>query len=198
MALLVNTSNVKVSTNVANLPDGLERIRSLFRDEVTSWGNFFVRRSNFTYIIFLNGHINITGIRSFGQFEAVLDELSKVLGLRLPPMELRLRVDNICSSGRTPLIFLPLQSLEEKLKEHLKRCYLRPFIERLDYQPDKFPALYLKTKIGCILLFNSGKFVLVGYKRLLDGYYLSLVIKHALGLETEKENEQCNGNPIVL
>ena len=102
---------------------------------------------------------------------------------RIPPNEkLNYTVDNVCSTGKTPFHKILLAPFSEAIKTHLQNwCMYSDFIIKVDYQPEKFPSLHIKTRIGSILLFGSGKFIFVGYKRQNDVNHLLEVVKHFLG-----------------
>ena len=153
-----------------------------------TWGNFFVTKLTFTYIVFLNGYINITGIKSSLQLHSVRQELCKILNIKRE-RSIELYVDNICSKGQCSLAFISLQELHDSLQYHLKKsnCFLSSTITRISYRPEKFPSLHIKTKIGTILLFGSGKFVFVGYKKLADANYLYIILNHCLGMDGTDE-----------
>ncbi|MEM8728252.1 MAG: hypothetical protein AAGE99_06125, partial [Chlamydiota bacterium] len=123
MAFLLNTANVKFSVNVARVPRALEKIRTLFKSEITAWGNYFVRRLKYTYIIFLNGHINVTGVRSLAHLKDVRDEVRHLLSVPknnpYPKLE-DFKVDNICARGKTGLEFISLRETERNLRLHIK------------------------------------------------------------------------------
>lgn len=185
MALLLNTCSVKLSADVSHLPKALETAKKLFKEERSPWGNFFVYRRKFTHVIFLSGHVNVTGIRSILRLKEVRRELCEIL--RIPKnSELHLKIDNICSRGRSPFSFILLRELFDAIQAHLsdgtRICHLSEFVSQVSYKPDKFPSLHIKTKIGSILLFGTGKFLFVGYRKFMDGHYLLLVLEHLLSV----------------
>lgn len=195
MAFLLNTSNIKISLHLGGETSILAKIRSLSLPPALTCGNFFVRREKFVHTIFLNGHVNITGIRTFSLIEESLDELRRIL--KLPKGKtLRPKIDNICSRGRTKYTRILLFPLYRFLATHLADCFLSSFITRLRFEPARFPALLLKTRLGSILLFGSGKFVLVGYRQSLDAHYLMSALNHVLGIERQ-DHCPVEGGPFL-
>lgn len=178
------TTNIKIGLKVDEDGTLRERIKTLSLGAERSWGNFFVRRRRFVHTIFLNGHVNITGIPNYVSIDSALSELRHLLNIE-KEKKLTYKIDNICSRGKTAYSHILLRPLFSQVREHLRSCYFLDFILDLRYEPDQFPALHLKTRIGSILIFGSGKYILLGYRQALDGFFLCQVLHHLLGLDRD-------------
>lgn len=185
LAMRVKTSNFKIS--VISCSDVVKNLRAAKNVKVNYWSNFLTFRSKYAYIIFLNGHINVTGIRSRSEIEDALREVRHLFRLQ-PDSELQYKIDNICASGYIESE-LNLPSIYMSVLNHLKDCPLSLSIISASYRPEKFPAFHLKTKLGSILLFRSGKFVFVGYRRCCDAFYLYTILSHFIKLWKKERDE---------
>lgn len=187
MDFQTTTTNIKLSVDFSSFPKVLKIIKATLKKS-QSRSNFFVRKRSFTYVIFSNGHANVTGISDYTRLPVMLKELKTLLKVE-GGRHLRYTIDNVCSAGTTPKKLIQLSLLASAIRKHLKEwCMFSDFIIKVDYQPYKFPSLHLKTCVGSILIFGSGKFILVGYKRPLDAVYLVKVLKHALGYRESEDH----------
>lgn len=120
--------------------------------------NFFVLRSKWVYVVFFKGHLNLTKLASTHHLGAAMDHFARlfVANTRRSIVITRPRIDNITSSG----------SLQSNRGVSLfSLCnYLRRSGIKYRYNPHKFPGLNLRIGGSTFVLFNSGKFVLVGTK----------------------------------
>ena len=181
----LRTTNIKFSVQVGHFPQARRILQQHHKKKLG--GNFFVLQRRFIFIIFFGGHINITGVRHFQDIKKAVQELRLILKLNQHTI-LEYTIDNVCSAGQTPFHLILLQPLCLLLHHHLERwCMYREFVLTVHYQPEKFPSLHIKTKIGSILLFGTGKFIFVGYKRQADAQYLLDLLQHVLG-RRRKEN----------
>lgn len=184
----VFTKNIKLSVQCQNAAPILRKIRSFLNSKNYVKGEFFIVRLRFTYTLFDGGHINVTGLKNFDEIEPAFEEIRQLLRIS-GPCDFKHHIDNICSTGKTPFSTILLRPLTQAIQLHLEDwCMFRPFVIKADYQPDKFPSLHIKTKIGSILLFGSGNFILVGYKKRADAQHLSSVLKHFLGYADEDDH----------
>ena len=151
-------SNIKYSCQLKEKTGDLRNTLKQFCQENSSvtvrQPNFFVLRKTYVYVIFFTGHVNVTGCSSVEAIGLSRDILLQCLGTR---MEIgKITIDNITSSGainRVKKIRLP------ELTQKLKRLEI-PF----RYNPHRFPGLNFKLKSVTVIVFNSGKFILVGSK----------------------------------
>lgn len=183
MTFEADIANIKISVNVGK---NEERIKELFRCS-PRWGNFIVLRRRYVFTIFSNGHVNVTGIPNLKGIEDCLKVLQKLLKSTNKD-NFSWKIDNICARGSTGLPCILLRPFYNVLIHHQKHCFLASFLIRIRFEPEKFPALQLKTRLGSILIFGSGKYILVGYRQALDAFFLLTLLKHVLGVQ---DGERC-------
>jgi TATA-box binding protein (TBP) (component of TFIID and TFIIIB) len=130
------------------------------KSKVKKFPNYISIKENFTYIIFpKGGYINITGIPSLEEIKNVKTELCKDFSLQLHMLTEEVIIDNISASGDFNYkINIP------KLQHILKNTDFKTKFDR-----DFFPGIFCYTyTIGTIIIYNSGKYVIVGAKCLQD------------------------------
>ena len=155
--------------------------------------NFRVHRScgrKYVFVIFCNGHVNATGIPHFSEIGAALRELETFLSLPRNSLG-EYKIDNICSRGRTEFELILLSPLLHAISKHLSICTFAACVVSVQYQPEKFPSLHVKTRLGSILIFGTGKFVFVGYRTAADAFYLTRILKHFLGRDDHEREYHC-------
>lgn len=122
--------------------------------------NFFVLRKNgFVYIIFYNGHVNCTKLVTLDEIESsksVLIQYLKECSVS------ETKIDNITASGSV----FNSNNTEKKRKLNLfKLCaYLKEKNVKHRYNPHRFPGLNFRLYNVTFLIFNSGKFIVIGGK----------------------------------
>ena len=124
---------------------------------------------------FYSGFINITGIRTFEQARPALDSLLKHLCLEPEAVLDEPHIDSISSSWPK---HLPLPA--HKLNKVLDIAAKQPQVQRIKWNRQQFPALFLKTKFGTILWFNSPAIVSVGSKTKADLIELKGIVDRIL------------------
>ena len=157
--------NYKISAYINCVKQDL--LHKLKKDvTVKCYGNFFVwRKGSFVYIIFpCANYVNITGIRSkrklhcsFRKFEDKF-QLKNSLTFK--------QIDNIttCSSINN---FKNINYFRKKLLD-LNDKFEKRFYS-LKFNSNYFPAIYLKLRDkGTFIIFNSGKFNLVGFNSIIE------------------------------
>jgi TATA-box binding protein (TBP) (component of TFIID and TFIIIB) len=123
--------------------------------------NFIVFRNSYVFIIFFsNGTVNITGIKSFSCITHALQTFCS--SFRVSRRQITdYIIDNVSANGdfgkQINLVNLKQDINKREKKENL--------IQSASFNTNYFPAAFCKTyKIGTILVFNSGKFNIVGAK----------------------------------
>lgn len=119
-----------------------------------SYPNFIVFTLDFTYTIFKlsksskNNHVNVTKIKR----ERDIIKAKTILSGLLQTKIFNVKIDNIIATT----------DLKQKLNlqdiSNLKLCNI------VKYNPEKFPGLFAKFTKGTVILFHSGKIVILGAK----------------------------------
>ena len=168
-------SNIKISCVIAIKNANLLLLNSDDKN-VKYFGNFIVvRRNNFVYSIFkkrkqLAGeknkekkggntvlyHINITKIPSPEQIASSVDNLKNVI--RNKYLVMTKIINNVTCTYDTKLSSIPLLDLIEELKEKI------PSVKRVRFNPERFPGMFISFPDNTLLIFSSGKMVVIGGK----------------------------------
>ena len=167
----LRVTNVVFKIVIHDLVSRLQQSRVCRHLTFTEYTNFFVIRGlcHLTLIAFTrSGHVNITGVRRFDQLTDILTLLSEVLD---SPPDHRLAPDlaEIVSSTASGAV-----GREVNLAELVCRYQDRAEVERnellLCLQRGHFPSLLIRRadRGGCVQLFCSGKFNIVGCKNRSD------------------------------
>jgi TATA-box binding protein (TBP) (component of TFIID and TFIIIB) len=114
------------------------------------------RKAVFT--VFYSGHINITKLKTLKDVELASYYICK----RLNVSQSHPRIDNITASGK-----LNLRGSVNKLKQicdYLAKRRNKCDIKSVSFDTQKFPGGFIRpaSLVGTTLLFNTGKYVLVG------------------------------------
>lgn len=177
-------TNVKISFKLASergdVGMNIKKCRdtSLKKLKGKEAASFFICRSLYVYTIFYRGHVNCTGLRSWGD---VVNHRGQQHLLHLLNCDNQLfkvsdsyTVDNISASGvcrNRPPFRLPLEQLTTDMLRNMS-----PLI-RLQYSREIFAGATVKTEWGTLLIFDTWKYVFVGVKQIshLDRLYNNLV-----------------------
>jgi TATA-box binding protein (TBP) (component of TFIID and TFIIIB) len=124
--------------------------------------NFIVFRNDFVFIIFFSsGTVNITGIKGFSHITSALQTFCTVFNIKRRHLQ-DLTVDNVSANGQFSQL-LDLAQLKQVINEREEKG--DKLISSVSYNTNYFPAAFCKTfSIGTILVFNSGRFNIVGAK----------------------------------
>lgn len=157
-------SNVKIHFKLSEEVNHLKKLKNLKERWEVKWhSNFVVIRARFVYIAyFSSNHINATGLKSELDISSSLAELCEIYEIKSELFS-NAKIDNITSSGsfnRKIKLNVIRQNLKEKTEEH--SC-------SFNYNKDHFPGAFLKffshsQKVGTAIIFNSGKYSIVGAK----------------------------------
>lgn len=151
-------ANVKVSIKVSAIPlDIVCKIAKERNISLKVHNNFIVLKANFTFIIFkaknlVENHINITKIPNVKSIPIAILEIENILMCE----HFNLCVDNIIASSSV-----------NKAVSLINIVKSRNF-EKIKYNNQKFPGLFITFKKGTAIIFHSGKIVIVGCKRICD------------------------------
>ncbi len=116
-----------------------------------NYNNFLVVKDLYTYIIFKRNsnnenHINITKIPNL---DSVSNSIQRIQDLT-NCLVLSQTIDNIIASTAC--------------KKQLNLQLISTLFSNVKYNNEKFPGLFIKFKTGTVILFHSGKIVIVGSK----------------------------------
>ena len=101
--------------------------------------------------------MNITKIPSLDHISKAIDELNNIINEAFSVEDLK--VENItCLHILNKNINL-LETIKKLNSEHLKE---KNIIVQAQYNPEKFPGIFLKLENCSMLLFSSGKLVVIG------------------------------------
>lgn len=151
-------TNIKVSVKIQSVCLGT--VQSNLKSgkiEHKNYGNFLVIKHKYTYIVFKKGkqknnHINITNIKTFEAIPLALFELQQLVkNIRIE--EKTLTIDNITASidiEKPVDLILTSKILEKNSK--------------VSYNTEKFPGLFAKYSIGTLIIFHTGKCIIIGAK----------------------------------
>lgn len=160
-SMVYQITNIKVSLKIN--PLCLSSVQKELKSQnipFSTYTNFIVVRKIFTYIIFKTGtqknnHVNITKINS----ESAIITAIEILQTLLTNVVIQKQtVDNITASTN---LHKPI------LLTHLPNIY-RNIDCIISYNPEKFPGLFIKVKNGTIIIFHTGKCIIIGAKTLND------------------------------
>lgn len=147
--------NIKISVKVK--PMVLNNVIKKLKDKgvhVKTYTNFLTFKSdNFTFVIFKKGkkkytHINITQIPSF----CAINKSLKIIINLIQCVIVKYIIDNIIATS----------DLQKWI--NLQDVINKKVFEKVKYNNEVFPGLFIKFNDGTVILFHSGKIVVVGCK----------------------------------
>ncbi len=147
--------NIKISIKVKPLVlnNAIERLEN---NGITlkTYSNFLTFKThNFTYVLFKKGqrkhsHINVTQIPSLKLIRKSIRVIEKCLGCSV----LYYKIDNIIATS------------DLKQSVNLIDIVSRRRFDKIKYNNEIFPGLFIKFPSGTVIIFHSGKIVIVGCK----------------------------------
>ena len=163
----VYISNVKLSCKVRMINNNNI---SFNRDiSIKQYNNFSVIKTKYTYIIFTKTknsrkfHVNITKIPSLDHVSKAIDELNIIINEDFS-------VENVKIENITCLHILnnninllkTFNNLNKNQYENGQDPEEKSIIIQARYNPEKFPGIFLKLRNCSVLIFSSGKLVVIG------------------------------------
>jgi hypothetical protein len=163
----VRVYNAKISFRLTN-PSAIERVRSTWTlscklEQVTvipCSNSRFVKARGFSAQLFPSGAVNLTGIPGPLLVPAYLDRFVHLFDLSPSDVGV-VKIDNLTASGSVVGCPLPVD-----FDGLLRGAPTLPGDMSLRYNPQSFHAMYLRSlqESGVVILFRTGKFVVVGAK----------------------------------
>jgi len=149
-------NNIKLSFKISLTPlDNVEKVLESINVTYKKFHNYMVFKINdIHYVLFKENtkkkcnHLNVTKIPSLQKILEIKNFIEKLLSCSI----LIEQVDNIMATSQMS------HTLDLK---HLAQYSLRHIAK---YNAETFPGLFLKFKEGTLILFHSGKIVIVGCK----------------------------------
>ena len=150
-----SVANVKVSLKTSKI--FLDNVCEIAKEKklyCKNYKNFIVIKSTFTYIIFKSkdeqseSHVNITKIPNTNN---ILEAILTIQSL-IPCTIISYKIDNIIATT----------SLKKKI--NLETISKSGKFKNLKYNNEKFPGLFIRFSLGTVIIFHSGKIVIVGCK----------------------------------
>lgn len=147
--------NIKVSVKVKALVlnNALERLRQT-QIPIKNFGNFIsFKDHNYTFVLFKRGkrkdsHVNVTQIPNFWSIHRAIDCLIKLIDCSV----LHYTVDNIIATT----------DLNKSVS--FKKIIKEKTFKQIKYNSEIFPGLFIRFKRGTVIVFHTGKVVIVGCK----------------------------------
>lgn len=172
--------NIKVSAKVSNLCLNTVSLK-LLNSKVAQkhFSNYITFQHTYTYIVFknskdLSNHVNITKLKCENDIESALQLLTNLLGCHI----ITWKIDNIIATS----------FLQQKLD--LLQIINQKIFPRVKYNSEQFPGLFVKFDCGTVILFHSGKIVIVGCKSESEIWTLSEIVSTKLKQLTLERDTQ--------
>lgn len=149
-------SNVKLSCSI-DLLDG--SAITLNKDvDKKRFSNFTVVRKKYVYIIFKRRkisegyHVNITKVPSTAQIQASIDELSNIITNKFVVKSYK--IENLTCSFDVGFN-IPLMDVFDRVEK-------KSYVKKARFNPERFPGMFVTFESSTVLLFSSGKMVIIG------------------------------------
>lgn len=146
--------NVKISVKIENY--SLDNAIKVLKEKnilFHKFNNFVSFKYRFTFVLFKKGkvrlnHLNITNIKKLRHIKKAVKLVKHLFNCDIYSV----KVDNIIATYNT------LQRI------NLKSIIRRRIFNKTKYNAETFPGLFIKFEQGTVILFHSGKSVILGCK----------------------------------
>jgi Transcription factor TFIID (or TATA-binding protein, TBP) len=148
-------TNVKLSLKVSfNRLDTVSDVLKTENITCKSYNNFIVFKNKFTYILFKSknnqhNHLNVTNIPNFEEIDQAVNSYKNITNSSV----ISQTVDNITASFSLKNKFNFLE-IVEKFSD----------IAKVTYNSEKFPGIFIKFDKGTVIVFHTGKCIIIGCK----------------------------------
>jgi TATA-box binding protein (TBP) (component of TFIID and TFIIIB) len=152
--------NVKGSFRLSNSVHLNEKANELELKEynIKRFHNFFVLRSQYVYIVFYSGFVNVTGVKAIEEFPISVTNFLNIFDFENSDIIEPPKIDNLTASG--------LFNINPMFLSKLANCFHKEDgIVKVTYKPVFFPSVIVKyITIGTIMIYGSGRYNIVGSK----------------------------------
>lgn len=147
--------NVKISFRISKHINVKNKL--LFVPNVKWYNNFAIIKKTYTFTIFTSGFVNITGIPQINRIFYAVKALRKLIKIKKQHIQTEPKIDNTTSSG-TFNQKINLMNLKEKIQQSHKNV-------KIKLNPFYFSGATFKfSEYGTIIIFSTGKYIIVGAK----------------------------------
>ena len=169
---MLNISNYKYSVKLEKLSKTFFKdIEINFFESLKRVNNFIVLRFKWVFILFQNGHVNITKIKNKKDIADAIQFLTTKI---CPGSCIRhIKIDNLTATGHIKNV--SLSAFKDKNLTHLLRYHNTIDFRKkiaIEWEFSTFPAIKIFADVGTALLFYNGKINLVGFKSEKLAYWL--------------------------
>lgn len=148
-------TNVKLSLKVSF--NCLDTVSNLLKDKnisCKSYNNFIVFKTQYTYILFksknnIQNHLNITNISNLDEIDQAINIYKNISNSTI----ISQIIDNITASFSLKDTFEFLNVIDKFNS-----------IAKVSYNSEKFPGIFIKFDIGTVIIFHTGKCIIIGCK----------------------------------
>lgn len=157
---MYNVTNIKLSLKIRFIClDTVEQILKKLNLGIKSYPNFLVFKKNYTFVLFkskdcIQNHLNVTNIKKYENIEDAIYTLKFLLNFEVNDI-FSTTIDNITASFSIQRSFKFLDVLETFKS-----------LSKVTYNNEKFPGIFLKFDIGTVIIFHTGKCIVIGCKSL--------------------------------
>ena len=151
-------SNVKLSCKIRIFNN--DRISFNTDNLVKHYNNFSIVKSKYVYTVFTKTkilgsfHINITKIPSLEHVPMALNDINSIINENFSILNYKIENLTCLHNFQNKL---NLVKISENFNQNLNLQ-----IVKMHYNPEKFPGMFLSIKECTILIFSSGKMVVIG------------------------------------
>ena len=151
-------TNIKFSCTIILIDEGPLSLNKDVPRKVFS--NFTVVRKQYVYTIFKTRkndksyHVNITKVPSRADVKISLSLLTDIISNRFYVKSWE--INNLTCSFRTNFE-IPLPDVFDKLRK--ENC-----VKKIRFNPERFPGMFVTFKANTVLIFSTGKMVIIGAK----------------------------------
>lgn len=151
---MTEVRNIKISVTTGPISlNNVIQCLTLKNIEFKSFLNFVTFKQVFSFVVFKTSannvnHINVSRVKNSTDIKTVESALAELFNVPI----YKTKVDNIVSTS----------NINKEL--NLSQIVRRKIFENITYNQEQFPGLFVKYNKGTVIIFHSGKIVIVGCK----------------------------------